>query len=547
MPTVITPVITDAGLNAAITANGNGVKLSITHVVLSTDQFTPTGTSTISVRKEKATVASGYTTGAGAFRINVLFSSYSGATYNATAIGFYAGDPDAGGTLFAAYSHPTSVIVQRNSLDYLAQFGLTLSRVPSGSVSVTVDPSAAQAFALISAHEQAADPHPNLRNIFAELTKTVVDRSTRVIKTTNWNQITAPGMYQVESDGAFTGDGAPKAGYAYGSLLVTRNVGSAIAQIYISHAGKELWYRGGWISGANDWPRPWTLVSGTAAGEVNAWRKDDSGFERNFYETNNNLQSTTYYKGGGNDPHQWRDDTDRQMMRLAKSGPLVLPFSDLSLEANDRTVATTEWVKKVNAGPTVIDRTGLTAPLLLDRFDVIHKYQANRTNQPNGGAINITTQMVPGGIYKLYLNATNSGSFRNSDIKLRPNGTSYANQFESNQINITDPAVDPKARSVRNGIYGGSATASGSSFYFDIYDGGDGSEAATEMTLFPNQATAYKKVLITAGDTAGITVACGTWISNTVAWATVGALEWADIQQSSTSTYSVDVSIRRIA
>jgi hypothetical protein len=159
MPTVITPVITDAGLNAAITANGNGVQLSITHVVLSTDQFTPTGTSTISVRKEKATVASGYTTGAGAFRINVLFSSYSGALYNATTIGFYAGDPDAGGILFAVYSHPTSIIVQRNSLDYLAQYGLTLSRVPAGSISVTVDPTAAQAFALIAAHETAVDPH----------------------------------------------------------------------------------------------------------------------------------------------------------------------------------------------------------------------------------------------------------------------------------------------------------------------------------------------------------------------------------------------------
>jgi hypothetical protein len=159
MPTTINPVITDAGLSAAINANANGVQLAITHVVLGSGKYTPTNASTIQSRKEKASIAGGYKVGDNGFRVNVLFSSYTGATYDASEIGFYAGDPDAGGVLFAVFSHPSSVIVQRNALDYVAQYGMTVNRVPTGSVTVTVDPSASQALALIAAHEGAADPH----------------------------------------------------------------------------------------------------------------------------------------------------------------------------------------------------------------------------------------------------------------------------------------------------------------------------------------------------------------------------------------------------
>jgi hypothetical protein len=162
MPTILNPLITDAGLAAAIAANGAGLQLAITHVALGTGQYTPTNSQTLMVaRKEKVTIGAGTVNAAGGFMIGVLFPSWVGIPnpYNATEIGFYAGDPDAGGILFAVFSHPSAVIVQRNPLDYVASFGLQLARVPVGSVSVTVDPAGAQSLALIAEHEAKVDPH----------------------------------------------------------------------------------------------------------------------------------------------------------------------------------------------------------------------------------------------------------------------------------------------------------------------------------------------------------------------------------------------------
>jgi hypothetical protein len=195
----------------------------------------------------------------------------------------------------------------------------------------------------------------------------------------------------------------------------------------------------------------------------------------------------------------------------------------------------------------IIDRTGLAATALLDRFDVIHKYRADRTTNPNGGSVNITTGLVQGGIYKLYLNAANAGNFSNSDIFLRPNGTSYAGQFGCAHVNIQDPAVSANANASRSGIYGPSGGSTNNSyFFFDTFNGGEGTEGFFELTLFPNQVNYYKKVLISAGDTAGVMVGSGVWHTNTVAWSTVGSLQWVTTQSASTTPYFVDIFVKRI-
>lgn len=161
--TVINPILTNAGLAAAVAAAGNGLQLAITHVALGTGQYTPAnpnGQTAMVARKEKVAIAGGYASGAG-FMINVLFPAWAGTPnpYNATELGFYAGDPDAGGVLFAIYSAPTGTLVQRNALEYTAQFAMALTRVPAGSVTVTIDPSAAQALGLLAQHEGKSNPH----------------------------------------------------------------------------------------------------------------------------------------------------------------------------------------------------------------------------------------------------------------------------------------------------------------------------------------------------------------------------------------------------
>jgi hypothetical protein len=172
MPTIISPLITDAGLAAAIAASGLGMQLTLTHVALGSGQYTPANAqTTLTNRKEKITISAGIVTAGGGFKLSVLFPAWAGIPnpYNATEIGFYAGDPDSGGVLFAVFSHPSAVIVQRNALDYVAQFALQLSRVPAGSVTVQIDPAGAQSLALIAAHEAAVNPHPQyVRNDAAQ-------------------------------------------------------------------------------------------------------------------------------------------------------------------------------------------------------------------------------------------------------------------------------------------------------------------------------------------------------------------------------------------
>ncbi len=163
MPAIINPVITDAGLTAAVDADLNMIQVAITHVAIGSAGYTPSGAETGMVdRRETVSIASGAVSVGGSLTVSVLFPSYAGTPYDAKEIGFYIGDPSAGGILFAVYSSTAaSGFVFRSSLDFIAQFSLGLTRVPSGSVTVSIDPSAAVLHALIQDHKDEVDPHPN--------------------------------------------------------------------------------------------------------------------------------------------------------------------------------------------------------------------------------------------------------------------------------------------------------------------------------------------------------------------------------------------------
>jgi hypothetical protein len=165
MATPISPVITDAGLAAAIAANGAGLQLQITHVALGAAAYAPASTATALVdRREKATVFTGARLG-NQLTISVTHraSDYTGAAYGVGEIGFYAGDPDAGGVLFAVWSEVGRSSPNRggpNAINYQQTYTITLTAVPVGSVTVVYDTGAAIAMAAINTHLSAADPHP---------------------------------------------------------------------------------------------------------------------------------------------------------------------------------------------------------------------------------------------------------------------------------------------------------------------------------------------------------------------------------------------------
>lgn len=167
MPAIVQPKITDAGLAAAIDADNNGLELNITHIALGTGAYDSeavgAGMTAMAGLKEFVAIGGGSVSGVGAVRMMALFEAWTGTPnpYNATELAFWAGAPGSlGAVMFAVFSSPTDVIVTRNALDFVSTFTLQLTRVPPGSVTVEIDPSAAHALELVHLHEQATDPHP---------------------------------------------------------------------------------------------------------------------------------------------------------------------------------------------------------------------------------------------------------------------------------------------------------------------------------------------------------------------------------------------------
>lgn len=163
--TIIQPLITNAGLAAAIAASGSGVQLAITHIQLGSSAYVldPTPGSAdynrtaLVTPTEKVAAAAGHVMDKG-FRVDASFPSWTLTPYGVTEIGFWAGDPAAGGVLFAIWAQATP-FTTRSNIDYLASFAVALARVPAGSVTVTYDPSLSDAMALVNFHEAEADPH----------------------------------------------------------------------------------------------------------------------------------------------------------------------------------------------------------------------------------------------------------------------------------------------------------------------------------------------------------------------------------------------------
>jgi hypothetical protein len=163
MTTSLTLTITDAGRAAAISADGMGLRLTVTHVALGRAAYEPQASQTdlvSRVERVSATNIAG-TAPAATARVAASFPAIPSASqsYTACEMGLFAGDPDAGGVLFAVYSSPDAShpILVRGDFDYLIAFGMTLSGVPNGSVTVQIDPNAAPFIALQGEHDR--DPH----------------------------------------------------------------------------------------------------------------------------------------------------------------------------------------------------------------------------------------------------------------------------------------------------------------------------------------------------------------------------------------------------
>lgn len=162
MTATLNLTITDAGRTAAISADGVGLRLTLTHAALGKGAYEPQTTQTAMVnRVETVPVTNiGGTAPVATARLAASFPALAVAmpVYSAFELGLYAGHPDAGGVLFAVASSSTPILV-RGAFDFLVAFGLTLSGVPTGSVTVQIDPDAALYLQLLGEHDRDPDAH----------------------------------------------------------------------------------------------------------------------------------------------------------------------------------------------------------------------------------------------------------------------------------------------------------------------------------------------------------------------------------------------------
>lgn len=157
------PYITPQGVAAARDAANNGLTLRLTHMAIGSGLYDPAGRAAMAARRAKATLApSPPQPTEGQLYTAALFDAqaYTGTAFDVGEVGFYAGDPDAGGVLFAVVSWASRRAVFSNTAaDLLLTYTLALSAVPSGSVTVQVDPNASIAHALVAQHVSGANPH----------------------------------------------------------------------------------------------------------------------------------------------------------------------------------------------------------------------------------------------------------------------------------------------------------------------------------------------------------------------------------------------------
>lgn len=127
-------VVTQDGLNQAVSASNQGINIKITHVAFGTEGYEPDKEQT-SLRSEtvRAQVAGGQDVSPNQVHLTAVFDGDEEVA--AREIGFFLED----GTLFAVESDPNNVLIYKNQNATIIQaFDLVLDATPPSSVTVDI-------------------------------------------------------------------------------------------------------------------------------------------------------------------------------------------------------------------------------------------------------------------------------------------------------------------------------------------------------------------------------------------------------------------------
>ena len=160
-PVVFT--LTNAGINAAIDAEGPGLSITVSELAIGTGQYVPSATATALQAETHRFPLAG--AGVNAASHTLQFTSVLEATSQTDAfeIGLFTDT----GILFAVASTTGAdpLVVLYAGIAFVASFGLSLTGVPAGTVTVSVDPTASIAASMLQQHLAASNPHPQYASV----------------------------------------------------------------------------------------------------------------------------------------------------------------------------------------------------------------------------------------------------------------------------------------------------------------------------------------------------------------------------------------------
>lgn len=163
-PTPVIFTVTDAGRLAALNAEQNGLSLQLETLRASTGKITPDGTETAM----PGTLRASWPLGGGAVESASSTLRFFALVQSSTAITdiFSLGIWTSDNVLFAIASTTGSdpLIVCFANIDFAPSFGVRLPGISASSITIETDPNAPLAQLLMTAHQAAADPHPQYRN-----------------------------------------------------------------------------------------------------------------------------------------------------------------------------------------------------------------------------------------------------------------------------------------------------------------------------------------------------------------------------------------------
>lgn len=157
-PVLIEPTLTLAGQAAAFNADNTGLELKITHASFGRAHYNPTGEEVALVDPvgSKVMLAGGSRPTPYQLRMSLAWKEDVGEV-PVGEIGFWSNE-----TLVFIWSKADGTIAsyKTDGVTYVLFNDLSFAQVPAGSINIDVDPNESVALAALSAHEGAADAHP---------------------------------------------------------------------------------------------------------------------------------------------------------------------------------------------------------------------------------------------------------------------------------------------------------------------------------------------------------------------------------------------------